>query len=234
MEFKRIIVLANSYKKQGRCLAGRTLDARNTVGDWVRPISAQAEGELFPRHMRTANGSPLRILDIVDVPLDHPAGNEYHPEDWVVDASGSWDQRQKFARENLANLEEKPSDLWVESTSRTDRVTGTFLLKSPRHQSLYLVRPTGFHVELTNNFNHFEGRNQQKRRACFTYRNQNYSLGVTDPEFIDLYAKKFPAPDKPAIVVRPPFGDNCLLCVSLTPEFNGYHYKVVATVLELP
>jgi hypothetical protein len=34
--------------------------------------------------------------------------------------------------------------------------------------------------------------------------------------------------------VRPPYGDNCLLCVSLTPEFNGYHYKVVAAVLELP
>ena len=165
MESKRIIVLANSYKKQGRCIAGRIVDERDAVGDWVRPISDQAEGELLPRHVRTADGSPLRILDIVDVPLDRYASNKCHPEDWIVDGSGSWKQQKNLAREGLANLEEKPSDLWVESASRTDRVTGTFLLKSPRHQSLYLVRPTGFHVEMTNDFNHFEGRNQKKRRG---------------------------------------------------------------------
>ena len=27
-------------------------------------------------------------------------------------------------------------------------------------------------------------------------------------------------------------GDNCILCISLTTEFNGYHYKVIATVFE--
>ncbi len=52
MPTKKIIVLANSYKKKpGGCVAGRELGDGNTIGDWLRPISNQPEGELLPRHM---------------------------------------------------------------------------------------------------------------------------------------------------------------------------------------
>ena len=237
MEFKRMMVLANSYKKQpGRCVAGRELGEGNAVGAWLRPISDLPEGELLPRHMVTANGSPLEVLDIVDVPLDHHAKDKCHPEDWVLATSDAWRHRKKFPVKDLVGLEEKPGDLWAESTTHTNRVTTKFLLKRPEHQSLYLIRPTNFRVELTNEYNPFEGHNEKKRRACFTYNGQDFSLGLTDPIFIDAHAKKFPAPNKPAIFVHPPSGDNCLICVSLTPLFEktGYHYKVVATVLELP
>ncbi len=170
----------------------------------------------------------------MDVPLDRNANDKRHPEDWGVDKSKSWRQRKKFDQKNLDQLEEHPKDLWVEPSGRTDRLTDGFLLNRRKHQSVYFIRPTKFRVELTNNYNHFEGYNQKKRRACFAYGGREFSLGLTDPVFTDLYVKKFPAPGKPAIVVRPPYVDNCLLCVSLTPEFTGFHYKVVASVLELP
>ena len=234
MPSKRIIVLANSYKKKpGRCVAGREIRYDGALGGWLRPISDQPEGELLPHHMRMADGSPLEVLDIVDVPSGEYAKDKTHPEDWYVDPSRPWTRRKKFAVRNLATLEDKPRDLWIDPSTRADRTTTDFLITRPNPQSLYLIRPTNFRVELTNHFNPFEGGNQQKRRAMFTYGGQDYSLGLTDPEFIKRYATKFPAPDKAAIIVRPPYGDNCLVCTSLTPVFNGYHYKVVATVLEL-
>jgi len=233
MKVERIVILANSYKKGGRWIAGRIVTA-SSIGHWLRPISNEPEGELQPRHMVTSNGSLPSVLDIIDIPLDHYAEDKCHPEDWVIDASIPWKKQKPFPQKNLGGLEEKPSDLWIESSTRSDRVTRSFLLEQNKYQSLYLIRPIDFHVKLTNDFNPFEGNNQKKRRACFTYRNQHYSLGLTDPVFIDAFAKNFPSPDQPAIVARPPYGDNCLLCVSLTPVFNGYHYKVVATVLERP
>lgn len=235
MPARRIIVLANSYKKYpGRCVAGRVLSEGGIVGNWLRPISDQPEGELLPRHMKTEDGSPLDVLDIVDVPTTKCAEDETHPEDWFIDKSVLWKRQKKFLARNLAALEDKPSNLWIDPSTRSDRATTDFLIQQPMHQSLYLIRPADFRVELTNDFNPFEGRNQRKRRACFEYCGQQYDLGLTDPLFIDEYALEFPGADEPKIIVRPTYEDNCLLCVSLTPVFNGYHYKVVATVLELP
>ncbi len=235
MEFKRFVVLANSYKKKpGRCVAGRELGEGNAVGDWLRPISDQPEGELLPRHMKVDDGEPLEVLDIVDVPIGDYAKDKTHPEDWRVDTAVPWKRRKTFAAKNLASLEEKPADLWMEPETHTNRVSPEFLLKRKGHQSLYLIRPKNFRVELTNDYNPWEGHHEAKRRACFTYKGHDFSLGLTDPVFIENHAKTFPSAGKPAIVVRP--SDNCLVCVSLTPKYEktGYHYKVVATVLELP
>ncbi|MCK6483373.1 MAG: hypothetical protein HUU22_03560 [Phycisphaerae bacterium] len=234
MEFKRIIVLANSYKKTpGRCVAGRELAVDHTVGAWLRPISELPEGELLPSHMKTADRSRIDVLDVIDVPVFAHAGDTIHPEDWRIDTSAQCVRRGRHPINRLRALAESPHELWMDPATRPDRATPNFLARRLHQQSLYLIRPSDFRVELRNEFNPFEGRNQQKRRACFTYREQQYSLGLTDPVFIQKYATRFPGPNRPAIIVRPRRGDDCLLCVSLTPIFNGYHYKVVATVLEL-
>lgn len=235
MEFKRIVVLANSYKKHpGRCIAGREIAEDNNLGDWIRPISNQPEGELLPQHMRASDGKPVEILDVVGVPVVRHSNDKVHPEDWLIDTSQRWNRYPTFNSRNLASMEEKPHNLWMDPQSRPDRTTTEFLIKQSNHQSLHLIRPANFRIELTNDFNPFEGRNQKKRRACFEYQGQSHSLGLTDPVFTGQYASSFPSPDEPTNIIRPPFKDNCLLCVSLTPVFNGYHYKIVATVLELP
>lgn len=235
MEIKRFVVLANSYKKKpGRCVAGRELGNDNAVGNWLRPISDLPEGELHPHHMRIEGGRVLSVFDIVGVPVADHARDIAHPEDWRIKGASPWQRIGIFPQARLASLEERPADLWVESDTRTNRVSSEFLARRTAHQSLYLVRPKNFRVELTNDFNPWEGHHEVKRRACFTYNGLSYSLGLTDPVFIDTRAKRFPEEGEPAIVVRP--SENCLICVSLTPKFErtGYHYKVVATVLELP
>jgi hypothetical protein len=235
MEFKRIVVLANSIKHGARCVAGIEFGNRRKMGraGWIRPVSGESEGELEPRHTKVEGDSSLKLLDVVDVPLRRYAKDAIHPEDWIVDTAHKWKPAGTLHPIALNGLEEKPKNLWLESAAHTDRATGAFLLGSSSHQSLYLVRPVGFRVELSFEHNPFKDKDKKKTRAKFMYCGQEYEMSLTDPDFIHLYCTSFPAIGAKASLVRPPYGDNCLLCVSLTPEFNGYHNKVVAAVLEL-
>jgi len=235
MEFKRIIVLANSMKKGGRCVAGREVDGKEaTVGNWLRPISDESEGELMSRHMVTANGLPVEVLDIVDVPLHHHANDKCHPEDWVLATSHPWKHRKQFLVKDLVGLEEKPRNLWLEDRSNTDRVTCDFLQHRKQQQSLYLLRPKNLRVRLWREFNPRKGYKQKKTRAIFDYGDAEFALSLTDPVATTRHCTDFPNVNEPPREFTLPFRDNCLVCVSLTPVFNGFHFKVVATVLELP
>jgi len=185
--------------------------------------------------MTVEGGLPLALLDVVDIPLRRCVDDPIHPEDWIIETANNWKPAGRMHPIALSQLKEQPQDLWLESTDRTDRATGKFLLQRPSHQSLYLVRPTDFRVELTCERKSLENGDERKRiRARFIYGGQKYQMNLTDPVFTEKYCVRFPAVGAKASVVRPPHGDRCLLCVSLTPEFYGYHYKVVAAVLELP
>jgi hypothetical protein len=237
METKRIVILANSIKRNARCVAGIDLSARrgHARAAWIRPVSGESQGELEPWHMMVAGGSPLELLDVMDVPLLRYADDSIHPEDWIVDTTSNWKPAGRIHPIALDGLEEHPEDLWLEFEDRPDRATASFLLQRPNHQSLYLIRPRDFHVELTCERNSHKSEEQKRKtRARFIYGGQEYHMSLTDPVFTDKHCVRFPAVGAKASVVRPPYGDHCLLCVSLTPEFYGYHYKVVAAVLELP
>ena len=235
MEFKRIVVLANSIKRNERCVAGVELRKQGQPGlAWIRPVSGESQGELEPRHMQIEGSSPLSLLDVVDVPIARYAADAIHPEDWILDITQPWKRAGILHPVGLEGLEERPDGLWLESSDRTDRVTAAFLLSTASHQSLFLVRPVDFRVAFSTEHNTFKNKDQKRSRAKFTYRSQEYQMSLTDPVFIDLHCKAFPAVGARPVVVRPVYGDNCLLCLSLTPEFNDYHYKVVAAVLELP
>ncbi len=53
---------------------------------------------------------------------------------------------------------------------------------------------------------------------------------MTDPIASQKYFPNWP--NTPNERVEPNQSSDVLICVSLTPEFNGYHYKVVAAVIE--
>lgn len=66
MERRHILVLANSIKKGGRCIAGRELLRRQTgwrLGPWVRPVSDAEGGTLHPPHMALDSGGEPSVLD---------------------------------------------------------------------------------------------------------------------------------------------------------------------------
>jgi hypothetical protein len=231
MERKRLLVLANSLKKIGRCVAGREIHSKKPlkVGNWCRPISDdRPEGELLPRHMQIDRGGVLCPLEIISVPFTKDAENPVHPEDWVVSLEAPWERAGAVERDVLPELVESPPSLWLQSEHGNDRVSTAFIKASANHQSIFLIRPENLRLRLWK-----EDNQQNKIRTVFEYRGTTYSLRLTDPVSSALYCKNFPDIGQPAKEITLPFADNCALCVSLTPALNGIHYKVIATILTL-
>jgi hypothetical protein len=167
-------------------------------------------------------------LDIIDVPLQAPANVDGQPEDWLIKEGSPWTYRGKFDAKVLERLLETPDDLWLEYRHRPDRVSPDYLRRYEL-PSLYLIRPKGFELAIAA-FRDDNGQSKKKRRAHFDYNGINYDLAMTDHRMQQRY---FPAfPNVPTGVLANGPARDSILCVSLAPEFGGYHYKLAATVIE--
>lgn len=233
---KTILVLANSIKKKpGRCIAGREIDISSRpfqVGGWLRPVgpdSESKEGELHPnKHCRLESGGMPQLLDVVEVPTQAKRNDPGQPENWEVVSGQPWKWKKRVSAANLGQLAESPSTLWDAGGGCHDRVSVETQASDPTSPSLVLIRPTGFHVRMWTEYNDFKGYNQRKTKGVFTYASVEYSLSITDDAFTHKHCHN---PSGEHVV--PPFGDGCLLCISLGAGFNGYHYKLIAAVIPL-
>lgn len=259
MPIKRVLVLANSWKHQYRCVAGREVidvgDGQYTLGGWVRPVGSRGRGELNYAERLQTNDREAQVFDFVEIPLSAHAGDPLQPENWTITGPRSWrNVNHEYQRPEPTFFLETPADLWLGcpagtdrsdqsamgrgqaggvtvqgakvlpalSGVRTDRLPHSCLIDHPPAGSLYVIRPEHFRLCLT-----VVG-GKDKRRAAFRYRGVDYNLAVTDPKIGDEYFL-FRAKTGE---FRLRCGDHCLICVSLAGEFDGFHYKVVATIFE--
>lgn len=232
---KHMLILANSIKHwPGTCIAGReiiSIGSNYEIGPWIRPVSSHGEGELSSAESCLASGKQPKVMDFVAVPLSKKMSDPLQPENWLIDKSTRWKSvNSKYAKPSMDLLIEAPQHIWLEPGGRVDRVSAGFLKGKSLKCSIRLIQVPSLRARFE--WNEWDGRYKQRRRALFMYRGADYEINITDPEFSERHRGKFPAKGKPAntFTVQPPNG--CYLCVSLAPEFNGYHYKVVATILE--
>jgi hypothetical protein len=231
MVTKRLLVLANSTKYRGRCVAGREITDQGgsyRIGGWVRPVSSHGGGELSDVDRRLMNrGSDVRVLDFVDMPLLGPANDGCQPENWQICGPRTWtDVGPEYSRPPLEWLKQSPPDLWLESGGRTDRISHAQLTAKPPPASLYIIRPEGLRIRL------YTQAYKPRRQALFRYRGVTYDLPITDPVIDEKCFGRIPKQGSPPLDFPLPCGDDCLICVSLTGDFQGHHYKIVATILE--
>ncbi len=76
----QVVILANSFKTGGRCVAGVSLESMR----WVRPVSNRADRELTVAETRVMKGEafvPVRPGDVVDMTIGESRPTPYHPED---------------------------------------------------------------------------------------------------------------------------------------------------------
>jgi hypothetical protein len=131
-------------------------------------------------------------------------------------------------------LQESPFDLWLVPGTRPDRISIDDQARRKPQSSLVVIQPENFRIKLWSDTPPWLDHIRRCTKALFTHAGTKYSLSVTDPVFTHRYCSKHPTEGVEALVFTPPNSDKCLICVSLTPPFRGYHYKVVATVLDLP
>lgn len=230
MPEKRVLILASSIKKSARCVAGREIiqhGGKARLGGWIRPVSGSGEGELLPHHYALQQGGSASVLDVVDVPLKRQQSDPGQPENWLIDDSTQWSKVRAVAIDKVAGFAEHPADLWLESGVNTDRISPEAQMARDQLHSIVLIQPQNLKIRKGREFNKW------KTRACFNYRGTSFALSVTDPVFLDRQFAKSPEAGGPREWI-PCSGENVLLCISLTPPFNGFHYKVVATVFALP
>ena len=101
-------------------------------------------------------------------------------------------------------------------------------------QSLYLIRPANLRLRIWHEAqDETRGHPRKQRRALFAYAGREYDLPITDPTMDSRYFQPFPELGEQPREIACKSPAHCLLVVSLARPFkDGFHYKVVATVLE--
>lgn len=223
---KRLICLANSRKRLGRCIAGRELLSPDVHGQWIRPVSDRANREVSEYERQYPDGSDPSVLDVVDVPLIRHCPEKYQSENWLLDSRRYWQKVGEFSWLNLGAMSDLRGPLWRNGShtrhGNNDRVSETDAKFEPN--SLKLI-----HIDdaLLRVFAPHEDYGDPKRRvqARFEFDNTVYALRVTDPKIERSYLAR----------ANGCYGiGEAYLTLSLGEPFRGHCYKLVAAVILKP
>ena len=213
-----MVVLANSKKLGGYCVAGKALDAAGRVGAWVRPVTAAPEDGLPLSSTVCSDGHQVSVLDVVAakwgaaVPVMHQRENRLLGKVTLTRvARAGWDDLSALSDDASAGL-------WVDGCSSgcglNDRV--------PQQQlpyvagSLQLVAAPGLVLHRAVGY---AGR--VKHRASFWVGKRSYNLALTDT----VATHWLKTIDRLELA-------EAYVCVSLAMPFHdGYAYKVAAAVI---
>ncbi|GAB4335910.1 MAG: hypothetical protein Kow0089_05880 [Desulfobulbaceae bacterium] len=211
---RRIVILANSIRPGGRCVAGICAE----TGEWIRPVPRDTDRAV----PNVTSISRISLLDLVEVPLagDRPSPpDRYQHENWFVD-SWTWKVVDQWSAKQIKPFIESKG---IILHTASDRVDTSYFDSLPPEQwkSLQLVKS-----KVTFSKDSWDTR---RWRASFKDGSGNLLyLKVTDPVISDKLDQGKNVSQK------------CLLTVSLAgpwaPDDGSQPercYKLVAGVIEL-
>lgn len=217
---KRIVCLANSRKLSGRCIAGREISG-NAIGDWVRLVSSRVNEEISLEERRFEDGSEPALLDVLEIPMIEPRPHSCQAENHLIDDKYYWTKVDEFSKSKLRGLTENPPELWSNDhhsyNGINDRIPESEA--DSLSSSLVLIEPEQLVVCVER------GLKKLQVRAMFRFRGKRYKLTVTDPDIERSFLKQGEGEyeyDLPAVA-----------CVSIGEPFEGYRYKLVASIINL-
>jgi len=232
---KEFIIIVKSIKDGDYCVAGRAIEriasGARLLDRWIRPISSKSKtGAVSESEMTLSDSRQPRFLDVIQIEVDANEGCGVQPENWVL-SDTKW---KKMGRVSLAStsdsLVETPDDLWCSNNCNTDRISTKSYFAKGFNSSICIVEPE--HLEMQIYCTDYDGKSKQRRRAIMRYNGVDYNLPITDQDINKLYFTDFPNPgDKKKTILLN--SKRCLVAVSLTPEWKGYHYKIIGKIIEL-
>ena len=205
----RLLVLANSKKFNGRCIAGIDLDS----GKWIRPVSNTEHGEFTGIECSVTVGSSRRqvqSLDVIEVVIGASKPGIGHPED-IQTNHGNWKYLTSISIGEAGDFLDKYIDNSHELLfNRESSVPETDAKSGKVKKSLCLIRITDavFDCSFKNQL-----------RVKFTHRTRKYNLPVTDEGAWVAVAKR-----NPASVSRGPW----YFTISLGEPYNEKMWKLIA------
>ncbi|MCY3693192.1 MAG: hypothetical protein OXI54_14440 [Chloroflexota bacterium] len=219
---KRIVCLANSRKRGGRCVAGKNLLLDGRAGGWVRPVSFRKDEEVSERERFYIDGGDPQVLDIIDVPLLRPHPKTYQRENWLLDPNHQWAKAGQATWDDLYTMIDQEGPLWINGHStqagRNDRVPLAETLSI--ENSLRLIRVDALTVTVSEPLR--PSADYPILRGSFGYHGEEYCFRITDPESeggsVELQYGEYTVGER-------------YLTVSLGEPFEGHAYKLIATII---
>ena len=215
---KTLVCLANSRKTAGRCIAGKEMTNGNP-GQWFRPISSRATHEISEEERRFQDGQDPKLLDIISIPCSQPQPSPYQGENHLIAPGYYWERSGRLAWADLAQLLDHPASLWSNGESSYAFLNNRVQDSYAGGRSLHLVAVESLEVLVGSKSDQYPKRIV---RGEFTYQGVPYRMSVTDPAIERHFLERG---DGSYTIQRP------YLCISLGDPFQGYLYKLIASVL---
>ena len=225
MPIVQFICLAHSKKYSQRCVAGLLLG----TGKWIRPISRETHGELSPAQVKFSNDGELRNFDVISASLAQHVPVKNQPENWRIQNS-PWKLICRPAPiEHSALLKNALFRDSVLFGNTSDRVAYKTFDSATATESLVLAKPAQplWIVKRTLTW-------KKQLRVHFHLGAVPYDLAVTDIPYDDkLKDLELGEYSSEQLGIN---NENTLyFTISLgEPLDNGYCFKLVAAVLQLP
>jgi len=212
---KQIVCLANSRKLNGRCVAGKEL-IDNVPQSWIRPISARVDGEVSESERKLRGGGEPNVFDVVNIALLEHKPKGHQRENWLLDTQECWTRSGFVSYADLDNYLDPDKPLWG-NDFKSDRVLST--IASTYEDSLRFIHIKKLTLSVEDGYE----QSKRKLRGIFYHSGLEYNLSVTDPYYEGIYLQKTKGVYKI---------NDCYLTISLGEPYNGYCYKLIATIIE--
>ena len=214
--YRRILILANSFKEGGRCIAGLEYeDGRQPLRSmrYLRPVyqPEDSQGEIPSHFLKSVSDSKPKPLEIFDIPIEREFPEKAQPENLKLGYK-KWIKRSSLRKEDLAKF--LPVG-WQSKglCGRVDASSPKFVTPdevAQDHRSLQLIEARNVSF-CTNSFD------SKKIRVHFDYEGTNFDLPLTDDSFsLDHSQGQYAS---------------LYLCVSLGVLWRGAYWRLVAGVV---
>jgi hypothetical protein len=216
---KNLIILANSRRNAGRCIAGKE-DIK--PHNWIRSISNRETEEISWDDRHYEDNTDVKLLDIVKIKMLEPSPNDHQKENWLIDSGFRWEKVSTYPRNQLDLLLDIPERLWAycipSSYGIRDRIQG----KRTENfvNSLYLIKSN--YTLIVQDETDWRNRTRKRVRCNFMYNNYEHQLIVTDPLIESEYLQR----ENGVYEMRQQY-----LCISLASTYYGYAYLLVASII---
>lgn len=145
MNSKNIIILANSRRHNGHCIAGKDL----TTGQWIRPINILCDGHpridqsaFLPSDFEKLIGNPSgpSLLNCVRIGFGRSCPLYYQPENIFIDGN-PWVIQPSYSPKNLIELIDNSETCCLQDNDPYYKSIPTEdLIANPPQRSLSLIR----------------------------------------------------------------------------------------------
>ncbi|UWZ99601.1 dual OB domain-containing protein [Vibrio splendidus] len=236
-----MVLLAKSYKPDGRCIAGRRVEIvegnKVKLGNWIRPVAndGTGKGALRVEMYTYEDGSEAKVLDIVEVPISQAFPIDGQPENYAIDESKKWKKIKFLTSESIPRIKDTMESIWNDTSTDSYKVAAKYDEQGLISQSLCLIQPSNFMLTLSNDFDDYNNQYKRKTVASFDYLDVSYAnMSVTCPAVRRILTNRYPNEGQEAVTLSLNKGDDYVLCMSLSPRFGreDLHYKLVATVFD--